>query len=995
MTKLDPKKQQIIDHVDGPLLVIAGPGAGKTTAIVERIVNMLQKGVRPENMLVSTFTEKAAKELVTRVSDRLVEVGLGDKISLNEMYIGTMHSIFLDILKDYAEYTDLVKNYKILDEFDQMFIVYDHWKDFESIDGIEVLSPPETQGENHHPRGRWSRAGDVCRYINKVREEMPHPEKLANADELEVRAMWDACKVYGGLLSAINALDFSDIQSKMLEMITRHKKVLADIQKKIRYLIIDEYQDTNSIQQEILLKLAGGGRAALDGRLVGKGDWGGNICVVGDEDQSIYRFRGASVKNILTFEKNFTRDKCKKVILETNYRSHPDIVKFYNDWMDGISWTRGEAFFRYPKHIVPNPEKKRPDYPGVIKVTGESVEDWCERVYVFIDRLRKEKVVKDVNQIAFLFSSVQAENPYNRQPTDVKRLMDFLESKGIGVFSPRSGQYFQQDVVKYCVGFMVLVLPDALALNAKLGTLDMRGQPYYRYYVDCKDFLDRALTKKENAPLKKWIKEKREELDDLVGSADYSFLSLFYRALQFPLFKQYLVVEKVDGTPQHSRDAYNLGMFTQILSKFEYTFGINVFKDKYLKRNITAFFSKFMRFLYNGGMQEFEDYDETIPSGCVSVMTIHQSKGLEFPVTVVGSLCKTPRSQFTRLDRLLESKYFHDKESDFEPLDSISDFDFWRLYYVAFSRPQNLLVLTGAPGGRGHSVFSTPFVALAANVPEWTDQKFKSKNLQLKTVRAAKVKKDYAFTTDITAYERCPTQYMAFSHLGFAAERVASTMFGSLVHQTIEDVHKAFKRDETITDEKIEAWFNANYESLILSLKAYLDPKRKQDALRQVKTYYQRSKSKFSQIVEAEFDVSVVQKDYILHGVIDLLRGDGDSVEIVDFKTDKIPNMKDPEDKARVENYRRQLETYAQIVEKKYGKKVSQLHLYYTRAKRGEEPKVTFPYDSAHAKQTLKQIDAVVAAIEAHKFSNAKVKKCQSLCGDCDMRFYCGYSTSK
>ena len=190
--KLDPKKQQIIDHMDGPLLVIAGPGAGKTTAMVERIVNMLKKGVKPESMMVSTFTEKAARELVTRVSDRLVENGLGDKVSLNEMYIGTMHAIFLRLLKDYAEYTDLAKNYKMMDEFDQKFLVYDHWKDFDQIDGMETLSPKETQGPDHHPRGRWSRAGDVCRYLNKVREEMPDPAKLKRAREPEVRAIGEA-----------------------------------------------------------------------------------------------------------------------------------------------------------------------------------------------------------------------------------------------------------------------------------------------------------------------------------------------------------------------------------------------------------------------------------------------------------------------------------------------------------------------------------------------------------------------------------------------------------------------------------------------------------------------------------------------------------------------------------------------------------------------------------------------------------------------------------
>ena len=976
--KLDPKKKQVIDHLDGPLLVIAGPGAGKTTAMVERIVEMIKKGVRPENLFVSTFTEKAARELVSRISDRLAEVGLGDKISLNDMYIGTMHAIFLRLLKDYAEYTDRAKNYKMMDEFDQMFLVYDHWKDFGQIDGIDDLAPNMTRGADPHPRGQWARAGDVCRYINKVREEMPNPAKLKRAREPEVRAIGEACDVYHELCDAVNALDFSDIQTKMMDLIRKHKNVLADIRAKIRYLIIDEYQDTNSIQQAILLELAGKD---------------GNICVVGDEDQSIYRFRGASVRNILTFEKHFTRGKCKKVILETNYRSHPDIVKFYNEWMSGISWTEGRTFFRYPKNIVPNPEKQCPDYPGVIRVEGTNVDDWCENVYQFIDRLRREKVVKDVNQIAFLFSSVQAESPYNHQPTDVKRLTDYLESKGIGVFSPRSGVYFQQDVVRYCVGLMVKLLPDALSLNAKLGSVDMRGQPYYRYYVQCEEFLDQALAEPGNAALKTWIRDRNRELDDLVGSADYSFLSLFYRVLQFPLFKKYLAVDRIDGTPKNSRDAYNLGMFTQILSKFEYTFNINVFKDKFLKRNITSFSSRFLRFLYNGGMQEFEDYDETIPSGCVSVMTIHQSKGLEFPVTVVGSLSKNPRDQFTQLDRLLETRYFHDDGSGFEPLDRIREFDFWRLYYVAFSRPQNLLVLTGAPGGRGHTVFSRPFAELASSCPAWTDASFskKTRNLDLKPVKKSQVKKDYAFTSDITVYERCPTQYMAFSHLGFAAERVASTMFGSLVHQTIEDIHKAFKRDETITDQKIEAWLNANYESLILSLKAYLDPKRKQDALRQVKTYYERSRSKFPQIVEAEFDVSVVQKGYVLHGVIDLLRGDGDSVEIIDFKTDKMPDLSDPGDAARVANYRRQLEVYAQIVERKYGKPVSQLHLYYTRAKRGEDPRVSFPYDKAHAKETLKKIDAVVAAIEAHRFSSKDVKKCNALCGDCDLRFFCGY----
>ena len=121
--ELEPKKQEIVQHGDGPLLVIAGPGAGKTKTIVERVVHLI--GVRhvpPESIFVSTFTEKAARELLTRVSRRLAEEKID--VSPNEMYLGTLHSLFLRILKEHAEFTRLKKNYKTFDDFDQKYAVY-------------------------------------------------------------------------------------------------------------------------------------------------------------------------------------------------------------------------------------------------------------------------------------------------------------------------------------------------------------------------------------------------------------------------------------------------------------------------------------------------------------------------------------------------------------------------------------------------------------------------------------------------------------------------------------------------------------------------------------------------------------------------------------------------------------------------------------------------------------------------------------------------------
>ena len=188
----------------------------------------------------------------------------------------------------------------------------------------------------------------------------------------------------------------------------------------------------------------------------------------------------------------------------------------------------------------------------------------------------------------------------------------------------------------------------------------------------------------------------------------------------------------------------------------------------------------------------------------------------------------------------------------------------------------------------------------------------------------------------------------------------------------------------------MEGWFNLNYASLSLAMKAYLDPNRKGVALEQVKRYAARNRAAFCNILAAEYDVSIPTETFILHGVIDLLRGAGDTVEIVDFKTDKKPDVNNADDMARIANYRRQLEVYSHIVEEKFGKHVSKMHLYYTRAE-GESPYVTWDFSPARVAGTLRKFGETVERIESHKFSNTHVVKCARLCDGCDMRFYCNY----
>ena len=949
---IDPKKKEIIEHVDGPLLVIAGPGAGKTMAIVERVVNLIARHqVAPENILVSTFTEKAAAELVSRISDRMAEEGL--KVSLNEMYIGTMHSIFLRVLKDYAEFTRLKKNYKTFDDFDQKYAVYRNlYKRFKTLPNLDLVAPEQSN---------WSKADSICRFVNKVREEAIDAEMLLAGHEPEIVALGEVYRTYEQILVEENAIDFSAIQSEMLSLIDANPQVLKELQEKFTYLIIDEYQDTNTIQERILLKLCGK-RA--------------NICVVGDEDQSIYRFRGASVRNILQFAANFPRGRCKTVVLDTNYRSHPDIVDFYNQWMTACDWKDGKKRFRFDKTIRPRTGKTFDACPTVVTLNGEDDEDWGDQLIDFIRRLQKEKVVTDLNQIAFLFHSVRNK--------DVIALTERLEASGIPVFSPRSARFFEREETQLLIGLFMLLFPQVFKILDEKEEYMPETVAYYR------NAANRLAAKLKEDPqgtaeLVKWAKRKAREHAFLGAPTDYTFLGLFYEALKFPLFADYITTDH-DGTPRHSREAFNLALFSQLLAKFEYIYGINVLSPKWLESNLSHLFTQFLHFMLKGGLEEFEDYDERVPSGCVSVMTIHQSKGLEFPVVCVGSLSRNPRKSFTALDATLESKYFH--RPPFEPLDRIKFFDFWREYYVAFSRPQNLLILTGVQSKTRQ--FGKTFDEIVEDVMDWRDPRFVSKNLHLEKIKKSSVKKDYAFTSDILTYERCPTQYMVFRYLGFAEHRVQGTMFGSLVHQTIEDIHKTCLRGESVSEAQIESWFASNYTSLSLAMKTYLDETRRESALKQVKQYFERNSGAFGALVAAEYDVSIPTETYILRGVIDLVRGEGDTVEIVDFKTDRKPNVNSAEDRQRIQNYHRQLEVYAHIVEEKFGKKVSKLHLYYTRAE-NESPYVSWDYSTVSVQKTLLSFDETVGKIESYKFSNKGVKMCKATCDNCDLRYFCHY----
>lgn len=653
-------QKEAISSANGPVLITAGPGTGKTYTLVQRAIYLIEEcGVQPEHLFIATFTEKAAKELITRITNELARCNI--TANVNEMYVGTFHSLCLRILKENLEYTRLKKNYHLLDAFDQKYTVFQNIYQFRNIPNVDAVLPDS---------GAWKQSEAICGYVNNLSEELVSPDDLERDVDPAISAMGTILRTYQKLLNDNNLMDFSSIQVETYRLLTEHSEILEELQRKITHLMVDEYQDTNYIQEQLVFLLAGKKK---------------NICVVGDDDQGLYRFRGATIRNILEFPQKFNAGECKVVPLVVNYRSNTDIVDFYNTWM---ATTEGAKFkfqwgeFRYNKKIVAHTQVKLSS-PAVVKLSGVDDEDeWHENILKFIHRLKDSGKLTDYNQIAFLFSSV-------KHPK-VKALADFLEKNQINVYSPRSDMFFERYEVRLTLGCLMLMFPRYVQ-GLENGDYSTLRPEHITYYRQCIMLASEHLLKPENKSLLRWIRKTGRIHVGLQGTTDYAYSGLLYQLFEYQPFQGMLDTDLNVGVVD-IRPSRNLAKLSQIIGKFEYLHRVDTLNGKYININTEKFFNLYIRLLYDGGITEYEDDSEYAPSGCVSFLTIHQSKGMEFPIVVVDSLSNVPRTRNNDLMLQIEARYF--KRPAFEPYDQTKYFDFWRLYYTAFSRAQDLLILT-------------------------------------------------------------------------------------------------------------------------------------------------------------------------------------------------------------------------------------------------------------------------------------------------------------
>lgn len=309
LSLLNPPQREAVVTTEGPLLVLAGAGSGKTRVLTHRVAYLIEQGVAPWSILAITFTNKAAREMRDRI-ERLAGEGAED------VWASTFHSCCARILRKDIEKLGYQRNFSIYDDDDQMGLIKAIVKELNLND---KMYPPR----------------EIKSIISDAKNRLLTPKEWLKeaGDDFRNQKICDAYARYEKRLKDNNALDFDDLLVKTMVLLTEHAPVLEYYRRKFNYILVDEYQDTNLAQYELVRLLAGDKR---------------NVCVVGDDDQSIYGWRGADIRNILEFEKDFPG--CRVIKLEQNYRSTGNILDAANQVIahnagrkEKALWTDGEA----------------------------------------------------------------------------------------------------------------------------------------------------------------------------------------------------------------------------------------------------------------------------------------------------------------------------------------------------------------------------------------------------------------------------------------------------------------------------------------------------------------------------------------------------------------------------------------------------------------------------------------------------------------------------
>jgi superfamily I DNA/RNA helicase len=676
---IETQKQEVVSHEEGPLWIIAGPGTGKTETLVMKTLKLLLvDGVRPGSIFLTTFTEKGAEELEDRLAGIIDDFGYGDEVDVSNVRIGTLHSLCDEVMRDYR-YPDYV-DIDLLDQDDQQFFVKKeaemvNWLKNEE-DAYEFFRDIYNRFSREYGPNTWQATRMATQILNRSRQYLVDKSELRGADDSILNQIPDYLDQYQEALRENFRTDFAELQLHFLDFLDSEFSNAFiegddDVDRPpLEYVLVDEYQDTNPLQEAIYFKLGD----ACDR----------NLIVVGDDDQSLYRFRGGSVECMVRFG-----EKCnglwgidpQTVQLKDNYRSHPEIVEWINRFIGQHRdlGTNARAPGKEPLNASSGVEG---DYPAVSAVFQDSRSDAAELMSEFVEYLIDEEIVGDYSQIALLLRSTR------ESPQNAEAFVDALRDQDIPVHNPRNKALTEQQEIQLALGALVRVLDRELL---GIETNEVRGR-FLSTVEEWVDRFDEFIQTDMGEELAEYLAKSHESLDGRSpGENLESMQDVFYRILSREPFSTW--------REENPNRANRLSRLSNLIDAFS-----NVYSDDLrMSRShdgeishgwLKSFYYNFLQYVANSQFDEPEDPYEQIPKGYLQVMTVHQAKGLEFPVVLAGDLNKGGRPGGTHF---LEEQLSPYSELDVSgsSKDARATNDAIRRFYVQYSRAEDALVLVG------------------------------------------------------------------------------------------------------------------------------------------------------------------------------------------------------------------------------------------------------------------------------------------------------------
>ncbi|MBU0660718.1 ATP-dependent helicase [Patescibacteria group bacterium] len=971
-TSLNKAQQEAVDHVEGPLLIVAGAGTGKTTVVTKKIAYFIEKkGIAPENILALTFNEKAAAEVTERV-DSLVTEGYLD------LRIETFHAFCQHILGEYGLDIGLPRDFRVMTQIDAWLLVKQHLYDF----ALKYYRPMGNPTSHIHALlQHFSKCKDELISTQDYLDYVEGLEGQSDIDSDEIARLSElagAYHKYNQLLLDNNALDFGDLIFYTVKLLEERPKILEALQERYKYILVDEFQDVNWSQYRLTQLLSAKH---------------GNITVVGDDDQSIYAFRGASVSNIMRFKDDYP--KAQEIVLKENYRSAQEILDISYKSIQENNPDRLEIKLGIDKELI---AKGSTEKGHVIHLHKQTLQAEAEAVVQEIKDLQKIHPEMTLDDVAILVRANSHVEPFAAALEESGLPYEFIASAGL----------YRQPIVLDCLNFFKLIDDryDSTALYRLLHLpcidIDPHELQQIMYYARRKSMgYYAALKQIGEIHVSKETADQVRKIASIIDSGIRQYKKakpseLLYTFLDKSGYLPYLVREELQGNREVIRQIFQLKQFFELLQSFE---------KQHEDATVQSFLVYHAQVIEAGDQGKLFQPKDTPDS--INIMTVHGSKGLEYRFVFIVNMVQDRFPARKRGEGISMPAPFI-KES-------LPDGDYHlqeerRLFYVAMTRAKERLYFTSAEdygGARAKKLsrFLTEIGFVVTNKEELVaDGNLpKKKEAPVFNVPVTYTPPKSFSYSQISTYETCPYKYKLGHMVKIPMRGTGNISFGITMHSTLQwlyeqiqernsvqqtslfDLAPAPKKTEgeilapsldevmaVYEDKWIDDWYRSERERT-----EYHDAGKNM-----IKTLYQSQEGKWNVPIALEKGFTLRVGDYTIRGNIDRVdQLEDGSLEIIDYKTGKTKDSIKGNDKDQLLIYQMAAETLPAY---RHLGSVSQLSFYYLR----DAIKRTFIGKEKDIEKLREKLIKIIDNIHAGKFD---AKPSKHMCGYCDFKDVCDF----